>query len=132
MRIGFVLPQIGPAASPQAIVRVGQKAEALSFDSLWTTERLLYPIKPQTPYVATPDGSLPEQYKIVLDPLETLTFAAAHTKRIGLGTSDAGAAFDDSGCVLGGPTAGWVWPGVVEGRVRCGGHRSQGPGPPRG
>lgn len=87
MRIGFVLPQIGPAASPQAIVRVAQKAEELSFDSLWTTERLLYPIKPQTPYAATPDGSLPEQYKIVFDPLETLTFAAAHTKRIGLGTS---------------------------------------------
>jgi len=30
---------------------------------------------------------LPEAYKVVLDPLETLTFAAAQTKRIALGTS---------------------------------------------
>jgi alkanesulfonate monooxygenase SsuD/methylene tetrahydromethanopterin reductase-like flavin-dependent oxidoreductase (luciferase family) len=85
MRIGFVLPHIGPAASPQTIARVAQEAEALSFDSLWTTERLLYPIKPQTPYAATPDGSLPGQYKIVFDPLETLTFAAAHTSASGWG-----------------------------------------------
>ena len=33
------------------------------------------------------DGSLPVKYKNVLDPLETLTFAAAHTRRIALGTS---------------------------------------------
>ncbi|MBI2816439.1 MAG: TIGR03619 family F420-dependent LLM class oxidoreductase [Acidobacteria bacterium] len=44
-------------------------------------------MKPQTPYPATPDGSLPEDYKYSLDPLETLTFAAGRTKRIGLGTS---------------------------------------------
>jgi probable F420-dependent oxidoreductase len=87
VRIGFVLPLIGPAASPEAIVRIAQKAEALNFDSLWTTDRLLYPIKPQTPYAGTPDGLLPEPYKIAFDPLETLTFAAAHTKRIALGTS---------------------------------------------
>ena len=31
------------------------------------------------------DGSLPVKYKSVLDPLETLTFAAAHTSQISLG-----------------------------------------------
>jgi len=87
MRIGFVLPQVGPAASPQAIVHVAQRAEALGYDSVWVTERLLYPVNPQTPYGGTPDGSLPEAYKYVLDPLETLTFTAAHTQRIALGTS---------------------------------------------
>jgi probable F420-dependent oxidoreductase len=34
-----------------------------------------------------PDGSLPEIYQHVLDPLEALTFAAAQTKSIALGTS---------------------------------------------
>jgi probable F420-dependent oxidoreductase len=87
MRIGFNLPQIGPAASPKAIVQAAQQAEALGYDSLWVTERLLYPVNPRTPYPATPDGSLPEVYKSVLDPVETLTFAAAHTSRIALGTS---------------------------------------------
>jgi alkanesulfonate monooxygenase SsuD/methylene tetrahydromethanopterin reductase-like flavin-dependent oxidoreductase (luciferase family) len=87
MRIGFVLPQVGPAAGPQAIVHVAQRAEALGYDSVWVTERLLFPLKPQTPYVATPDGSLPEAYKIVFDPLHTLAFVAAQTKRIAVGTS---------------------------------------------
>ena len=87
MRIGFVLPHIGPAASPDAIVRVAQRAEALGYDSLWVTDRLLYPLNPQTPYGGTPDGTLPEPYKRVIDPVETLLFAAAHTRRIALGTS---------------------------------------------
>ncbi len=87
MRVGFNLPQIGPAATPSAIVEAARRAEALGYESLWVTERLLYPVKPQTPYPATPDGSLPDCYKLVLDPLETLTFAAAHTSRIDLGTS---------------------------------------------
>jgi len=87
MRIGFILPHIGPAASPRAIVQAAQRAETLGYDSLWVTDRLLYPITPQTPYPATPDGTLPEAYKSVLDPVETLTFAVAHTHRIALGTS---------------------------------------------
>jgi probable F420-dependent oxidoreductase len=37
--------------------------------------------------VATPDGSLPLDYQNVLDPLETLSFVAAHTQQISLGTS---------------------------------------------
>ncbi len=44
-------------------------------------------MNPQTPYPATPDGALPEGYRHVLDPLATLTLAAAHTRRIALGTS---------------------------------------------
>ena len=41
---------------------------------------------PKAPYPVA-DGILPALYKTVLDPLETLTFVAAHTTRIGLGTS---------------------------------------------
>lgn len=87
MRIGFALPNIGPMATPAAVVQAAQRAEALGYASLWTIERLLYPVKPQTPYPASPDGQLPEEYKHSLDPLDTLTFAAAHTERIALGTS---------------------------------------------
>lgn len=87
MRLGFFLPQIGAAATPEAIKNVAERAEALTYDSVWVTERLLYPLQPQTPYVASKDGSLPDAYRRVFDPLETLSFAAAHTRRIGLGTS---------------------------------------------
>ena len=88
MRLGFALPNIGPVGTPESVSKVAQRAEALGFHSLWTIERLLYPVKPQTPYPATPDGLLPEPYKDgVLDPLEALTFAAAQTKTIALGTA---------------------------------------------
>ena len=87
MKIGFGLPNIGPLGSAEAVARVAQRAEALAYESLWTIERLLWPVNPQTPYPVTPDGHLPEFYKYVLDPLDTLTFAAAHTKTVALGTS---------------------------------------------
>ena len=87
MRIGFALPNIGPVATPEAVIAVAERAEQLGYDSLWTIERLLYPVKLQRPYPVTADGSLPEVYKHALDPLEALTFAAARTKTIALGTS---------------------------------------------
>jgi probable F420-dependent oxidoreductase len=87
MRLGFTLPHLGRVASPESLVRAAQRAEALGFDTVWTVDRLLYPMRPRTPYPASPDGSLPEYFKIVMDPLETLTFVAAHTRRIRLGTS---------------------------------------------
>jgi probable F420-dependent oxidoreductase len=66
---------------------MAKNAESEGFDSLWVFERLLWPINPQTPYVGTPDGSLPIEYQIMLDPLETLTYVAANTNKIALGTS---------------------------------------------
>jgi len=87
MRRGFGLPHTGKAASPEALATVARRAEELGFDSLWVYERFLFPVKPQTPYVATPDGSYPEAFKTVLDPVDTLTWVAAQTRRIALGTS---------------------------------------------
>ena len=87
MRIGFALPNVGPVSTAEAVGKAAERAEALGYDTLWTIERLLWPVKPQTPYPASADGTLPEEYKHVLDPLEALTFAAARTRKIGLGTS---------------------------------------------
>ncbi len=87
MRIGFALPNIGPVSTAEAIRTVAQRAEALGYHSLWTIERLLHPVAPQNPYPATADGVLPEAYKFVVDPLDALNYAAAHTKTIALGTS---------------------------------------------
>ena len=87
MKIGFSLPNIGPIGTAEAITKVAQRAEALGYSSLWTIERLLYPVKLQRPYPGTPDGHLPEIYKHVFDPVEALTYVAAQTKKIRLGTS---------------------------------------------
>ena len=73
MKIGFSLPNIGPIGTQEAISKVAQRAEALGYSSLWTIERLLWPLKLQRPYPGTPDGHLPEVYRHVLDPLDALT-----------------------------------------------------------
>ena len=87
MKVGITLPQAGQQATRDNVIHMAQSAESEGFDSLWVFERLLWPINPQTPYPATPDGSLPNEYQIILDPLETLTFVAANTNKIALGTS---------------------------------------------
>ena len=87
MQIGYGLPNIGPLGTSENVAKVAERAESLGYDSLWTIERLLWPLKPRTPYPVTPDGTLPEGYKWSLDPLDTLTFVAGRTKRIALGTS---------------------------------------------
>jgi probable F420-dependent oxidoreductase len=81
-RVGVGIPNFGPHASPEGIVTVAKAAESLGFDSVWTFERLLLP---QAPDGTNPYG-LPDHNGWVFDPLETLTWVAAHTRRIGLGT----------------------------------------------
>jgi probable F420-dependent oxidoreductase len=82
-----VLPTFGPLGGPDALARAAERAEALDYHSLWVADRLLYPLAPRTPYPASADGVLPEYFKRCLDPVEALTFVAAHTRRITLGTS---------------------------------------------
>ena len=84
MRLGFILPQIGPWAGPEALTRVATQVEQIGYDSVWVTERSLFPLEPITPY---PLGHLPDVYKRVLDPLDALTFVAAQTSRVALGTA---------------------------------------------
>ena len=87
MKLGCGLPTLGSLAGPDAIMRAAQRAEALGYHSAWVADRLLAPVAPRSPYPATPDGVLPEYFKRSMDPVEALTFAAAHTRRLTLGTS---------------------------------------------
>jgi probable F420-dependent oxidoreductase len=87
MKVGLVLPQFGEHATTENIIYIATEAEKEGIDSVWVLDRLLWPIKPQTPYIASPDGSLPVEYQNVLDPLTTLTYVAAVTEQISLGTS---------------------------------------------
>jgi probable F420-dependent oxidoreductase len=78
---------MGPQATRENITSLAKMAEQEKFDSLWVGERLLWPLKPQTHFPGTPDGSLPTMYQNVFDPIETLSYVAANTQKIGLGTS---------------------------------------------
>jgi probable F420-dependent oxidoreductase len=86
MKVGITLPNLGPQATKDNLLQTAIHAEKEGFDSVWTITRILWPLKPQTPYGLTPDGSLPTEYQTVLDPLDVLTFVAANTTKISLGT----------------------------------------------
>ena len=49
MKTGIILPQFGPQATKENIIRLAKAADQEQFDSLWVIERLLWPINPQTP-----------------------------------------------------------------------------------
>jgi probable F420-dependent oxidoreductase len=86
MKAGILLPQAGEYATRENVSYVAKEAEKGGLESVWVFERLLWPLKPRTPYVASPDGTLPVVYQNVLDPLETLTYVAGITERVSLGT----------------------------------------------
>jgi probable F420-dependent oxidoreductase len=86
VKFGFALPQTGPDASPETIVEAAQEAERRGYATLWVLERLLRPIDPRTA-AGTPGRPMPDSYAIAYDPIETLTYVAAKTARIRLGTS---------------------------------------------
>ena len=87
LKLGIALPHFGPYASPQAIVTVARKAESLGFSSLWVLERLLWPVAPASKYPGNPRGEMPGPMRNTYDPLTVLSFVAAHTEKISLGTS---------------------------------------------
>jgi probable F420-dependent oxidoreductase len=87
MKIGLGVPQIGDLADPAKTREVAIAAEDLGYASLWALDRMLAPVAPRSPYPASADGSLPLEQRRVLDPLITLTVAAAVTERIALGTN---------------------------------------------
>jgi probable F420-dependent oxidoreductase len=87
MKVGILLPQTGELATRENVLYVGKEAEKEGLDSVWVFERLLWPVKPQTPYGGVPNAPIPTEYQSVLDPLETLTYVAGNTERISLGTS---------------------------------------------
>ena len=87
MKVGITLPNLGPQATKENILQTATQAEKEGFDSLWTITRILWPLRPQTPYGGTPDGSLPVEYQNAFDPLDVLLYVSLNTSKISLGTS---------------------------------------------
>ncbi|MGI8493060.1 MAG: TIGR03619 family F420-dependent LLM class oxidoreductase [Acidimicrobiales bacterium] len=78
MKLGFAVPISGSWATPANCVELAEAAEALSYHSLWTFQRLLSPVQGVVPVLAPP-------YRSVHDPLALLAFLAARTKEVRLG-----------------------------------------------
>ncbi len=93
MKFGAMLPTAGPQASPAALVAFAERAERIGLGAVWTFERLLRPTQPIPMGGSGPTMPAPMEWATVYDPLETLSYLAATTSRIGLGTSVIDALF---------------------------------------
>jgi probable F420-dependent oxidoreductase len=88
MRLGLRVPQTGRmVATKENIASLAKQAEDAGLYSLWVLERLVWPISPKDKYPGTTDGRFPEDWQFIFDPIETLTYVAANTNKIALGTS---------------------------------------------
>ena len=76
MKLGIHIPQIGRKAGPEAVRRGARQAEDLGYDNIWVNDHLAIPH--DAPYPPS---------KSFYEPLITLTWAAAATSRVELGTS---------------------------------------------
>jgi probable F420-dependent oxidoreductase len=94
MKFGVHLPVAGKGASPETIMQVAVEAERIGLDSVWSWERLMRPTVPiALGGAGGPVMDAPEMFGIVYDPIETLSYVAARTSRITLGTSVLDALF---------------------------------------
>jgi len=79
MKFGLHGVNLHGCAYPEAAARLGREAEAAGFDSLWVADHVVLPDPP------LPERPMPPEQRL-LDPIVALTFLAAHTERILLGT----------------------------------------------
>ncbi len=85
----FALTGVGTGSTvrPEPLVQVAQKAETLGFESVWIPEHLAVPLSMDSPYPYSADGQFPGGPGAGLhDPFVALSFVAAHTTTIKLGT----------------------------------------------
>ncbi len=87
MKVGLFAPFTNPFATPEYIQAMGSGAEERGFDSIWMAEHVVLfdEYASQYPYAA--DGKIPVPTESgMLDPFPALSFLAACTKTIRLGT----------------------------------------------
>ena len=85
MKVG-VQTAFSGATPPELIADIGQIAEERGFHSIWVPEHVVFFRDYASSYPYSEDGKIPGNPDGVMEPLTALTFLAAHTNRIRLGT----------------------------------------------
>jgi len=87
MKIGLFAPAVYPAGTPEYLRTLGTAAEERGFHSLWMAEHVVLFDDYASRYPYAADGRIPASGESgFLDPFDALSFLAAHTTRIRLGT----------------------------------------------
>ena len=71
---------------PAFVAEAAQRVEEAGFHSIWVPEHVVFFPEYESPYPYTADGRLPGEPEGILDPFSALTFVAAVTGRVRLGT----------------------------------------------
>lgn len=87
MEYGIQLPVAGYDASPEVIGRFAADAERIGLASVWASDCLLRPVQQPIEFSNGMSIELPELVASQYEPLETLSYVAAKTSTIKLGTS---------------------------------------------
>ena len=88
MRFDLWLPTANPFATPQFLQAVCEGAEELGINRIWVGEHVVLFDEYASSYPYSTDGRLPVGGETgLLDPLVTLSFVAAHTSTVRLGTA---------------------------------------------
>ena len=85
MDIGVAVP-FSHHTPADYIAAAAQHLEAAGFASIWAPEHVLFFPQYASSYPYSDDGKIPGNPDGILDPFSALTFVAAHTSRIRLGT----------------------------------------------
>ena len=88
MKIGVILPNAGPKATPENVVTVARWAEELGYHSAWLTDHVILPnhVDSRYPYRPTGRWDYPSDTRW-LDPFLTLGWAGQVAPSLQLGTS---------------------------------------------
>jgi probable F420-dependent oxidoreductase len=87
MDFGLMFANVGVFATPEGAEAIGRAAEDAGFESVWTVEHVIVPDGYQSEYPYSPTGKMPAaEVADIPDPLVWLTFVAAHTTTLKLGT----------------------------------------------
>lgn len=87
MDIGISFANIGPLGGPEGAAALAQACDEHGIASLWTVEHVVVPAGYESTYPYSRDGRMPGgEESPIPDPLIWLTWVAAHSERVLLGT----------------------------------------------
>jgi probable F420-dependent oxidoreductase len=86
-KFGLMFANVGAFSTPEGAEAVGRAAEDAGFESIWTVEHVVVPAGYESEYPYDKSGKMPAGEVLdIPDPLVWLSFVAAHTRTIKLGT----------------------------------------------
>lgn len=87
VKFGIVFANSGPGTTPEHAAGLARIAEETGFESLWTVEHVVVPAGHASAYPYSRSGRMPGGEDVPIpDPIVWLSFVAAHTKTLVLGT----------------------------------------------